>query len=85
MITAAINGSLEEANKDKYHEHTVFGVALPRVCPNVPSIVLSPRATWNNDEGYYETAIKLASFFRENFKKFEEQASPEIIAGGPLK
>jgi phosphoenolpyruvate carboxykinase (ATP) len=85
MITAAINGSLEEANKDKYHEHTVFGVALPRVCPNVPSEVLSPRATWNNDEGYYETAIKLASFFRENFKKFEEQASPEIIAGGPLK
>jgi len=85
MITAAINGSLEEANKDAYHTHTVFGVALPRVCPNVPSEVLSPRATWNNDKGYYETATKLASFFRENFKKFEEQASAEIIAGGPLK
>ena len=85
MITAAINGTLEEANKDNYHIHSVFGVAQPRVCPNVPTDVLSPRATWNNDQGYYETASKLASFFIENFKKFEAQASPEILAGGPLK
>lgn len=85
MINAAMDGTLEAANKDNYHIHSVFGVAQPRVCPNVPTEVLSPRATWNNDEGYYETATKLSTFFRENFKKFEEHASAEIIAGGPLK
>ncbi len=85
MITAAMNGSLEEANKDNYHIHSVFGVQQPRTCPNVPDEVLSPRATWNNDEGYYETAHKLSQTFRENFKKFEEYANDEIMNGGPLK
>lgn len=84
MITAAMDGSLEEANKDNYHIHSVFGVQQPRVCPNVPTEVLSPRKSWNNDKGYYETAQKLADSFKENFKKFEEYANDEIMAGGPL-
>jgi len=84
MITAAMNGSLEEANKDNYHVHSVFGVEQPRVCPNVPTEVLSPRKSWNNDKGYYETAQKLADSFKDNFKKFEEYANEEIMAGGPL-
>lgn len=85
MITAAMDGSLEAANKDNYHVHSMFGVAQPRTCPNVPTDVLSPRATWNNDEGYYETAAKLTTAFKDNFKKFEEHASAEILAGAPLK
>ncbi len=84
MIAAAIDGSLEEANKDNYHTHSVFGVQQPRVCPNVPTDVLSPRKTWNNDEKYYQTAHKLANSFKENFKKFEEYANEEIMKGGPL-
>lgn len=84
MITAAMDGSLEEANKDNYHIHSIFGVQQPRTCPNVPTDVLSPRSTWKNDEGYYETAHKLAGSFKENFKKFEEYANEEIMAGAPL-
>ena len=84
MITAAMDGSLEEANKDNYHIHSIFGVQQPRVCPNVPTEVLSPRKSWNNDEGYYKTAHKLADSFKSNFKKFEDYANEEIMAGGPL-
>ena len=83
MITAAMNGQLEAANKSNYHTHSVFGVQQPRTCPNVPSNVLSPRTTWNNDKGYYDMADKLAKSFRENFKKFEEYANDEIMAGAP--
>ncbi|MFC5193924.1 phosphoenolpyruvate carboxykinase (ATP) [Bizionia hallyeonensis] len=83
MITAAMDGSLEAANKNNYHEHSVFGVQQPKVCPNVPTEVLSPRKSWNNDEGYYKTANKLADSFKENFKKFEEFANAEIMAGAP--
>ncbi|MCL4117206.1 UNVERIFIED_CONTAM: hypothetical protein GTU68_002624 [Idotea baltica] len=83
MITAAMDGSLEAANKDNYHLHSVFGVQQPRTCPNVPTDVLSPRSTWNNDEGYYKTAYKLSESFRENFKKFESFANQEIIEGAP--
>lgn len=84
MITAAMDGSLEAANAGNYHVHSVFGLQQPRTCPNVPTQVLSPRSTWNNDVGYYETAKKLAASFKENFKKFESYANEEILAGAPL-
>ncbi len=84
MISAAMNGELpSEVTHDDYHVHSVFGVAQPRTCPGVPTEVLSPRATWNNDEGYYETAHKLAKSFKENFKKFEAYANEEIMNGQP--
>ncbi|TJY37975.1 phosphoenolpyruvate carboxykinase (ATP) [Pontimicrobium aquaticum] len=83
MITAAMNGELEAANKENYHVHSVFGVQQPRTCPNVPDEVLSPRTMWNNDEGYYNMADKLANSFKENFKKFEDYANDDIMAGAP--
>ncbi|MFD2543252.1 phosphoenolpyruvate carboxykinase (ATP) [Lacinutrix gracilariae] len=85
MITAAMDGSLEAANKDNYHIHSVFGLKQPRTCPNVPTEVLSPRSTWNDDEGYYKTAYKLSNSFRTNFKQFEEFANQEIMDGAPNK
>ncbi|WP_100614087.1 phosphoenolpyruvate carboxykinase (ATP) [Confluentibacter citreus] len=85
MINAALNGDLGLYTYDKYHIHSVFGVAQPRECPGVPSSVLSPRTTWNNDESYYTTAFKLTNAFRENFKKFEAHCSEEIRRGGPQR
>ena len=83
MIAAAMDGSLEAANKDNYHIHSVFGVLQPRVCPNVPTAVLSPRKTWNNDDGFYKIAYELANSFIDNFKQFEAFANAEIIGGAP--
>ena len=85
MISAALSGELGLYSYDKYHIHSVFGVAQPRECPGVPKEVLSPRTTWNNDEAYYTTAFKLTNAFRENFKKFEAFASEEIRRGGPQR
>ncbi|WP_298793428.1 phosphoenolpyruvate carboxykinase (ATP) [uncultured Allomuricauda sp.] len=85
MISAALRGELGLYNYDNYHIHSVFGVAQPRECPGVPTRVLSPRATWNDDEAYYTTAFKLTNAFRENFKKFEAYASEEIRRGGPQR
>lgn len=85
MINAVLNGDLGDYRYEDYHIHSVFGVAQPRECPGVPTSVLSPRTTWNNDEEYYKTAFKLTNAFRENFKKFEEFASEEIRRGGPQR
>lgn len=85
MINAVLNGDLGLYTYDNYHIHSVFGVAQPRECPGVPTTVLSPRATWNNDEAYYKTAFKLTNAFRENFKKYEAFASEEIRRGGPQR
>lgn len=85
MIHAALSGKLGLYSYDTYHIHSVFGVAQPRECPGVPTSVLSPRATWNNDDAYYNTAFKLTNAFRENFKKFESFANEEIRRGGPQR
>jgi len=85
MINAVLNGDLGLYNYDDYHIHSVFGVAQPRSCPGVPTEVLSPRTTWNDDDAYYKTAFKLTNAFRENFKQFEAYASEEIRRGGPQR
>jgi phosphoenolpyruvate carboxykinase (ATP) len=85
MINAVLNGDLGLYTYDTYHIHSVFGVAQPRECPGVPSSVLSPRTTWNNDEAYYTTAFKLTNAFRENFTKYEALCSEEIRRGGPQR
>ena len=85
MITAVLNGELGNYTYEDYHIHSVFGVAQPRKCQGVPSSVLSPRATWNNDAAYYKTAFKLSNAFRKNFKQFEEFANEEIRRGGPQR
>ena len=85
MITAVLEGKLGDYTYEDYHIHSVFGVAQPRTCPGVPTSVLSPRATWNNDEAYYKTAFKLSNAFRMNFKKFEAYANEEIRRGGPQR
>ncbi|REG89697.1 phosphoenolpyruvate carboxykinase (ATP) [Winogradskyella sediminis] len=85
MINAALNGDLQDYTYEDYHIHSVFGVAQPRTCPGVPTDVLSPRTTWNNDEAYYKMAFKLSNAFRENFKKFESYASEEVRRGGPQR
>ena len=83
MINAALSGDLEEANKNNYHTHSVFNLNQPRVCPNVPTSVLSPRMTWNDDVNYYKTAYNLANSFINNFKQFESYSNKEILSGAP--
>ena len=85
MIKAVLNGDLGDYTYENYHIHSVFGVAQPRSCPGVPSELLSPRSTWNDDEAYYKTAFQLSTAFRVNFKQFEEFASEEVRRGGPQR
>jgi phosphoenolpyruvate carboxykinase (ATP) len=61
----------------------VFGLAVPTSCPEVPAEMLQPRNTWSDKAGYDEKAKKVAQLFRDNFKKYEAQASAEVRAGGP--
>jgi phosphoenolpyruvate carboxykinase (ATP) len=80
MITEALTGDL---NNVEYETHPVFGIEVPQTCPNVPDEVLNPRNTWDDKNLYDQKAVELADKFRENFKKFEEFANEEIMAGAP--
>lgn len=81
MITAALEGELENV---AYHTHEVFGLNYPTTCPNVPNEVLDAREMWSDKSAYDVQSNKLAKSFSQNFKKFEDYADDEIIAGGPI-
>ena len=82
MIKAALTGKL---SKVEFHDHPIFGLAMPKTCPDVPNAVLNPRDTWRNEEEYDVTANKLANLFAENFRQYSNKASAEIINAGPVK
>ena len=80
MISAALRGELDKVD---YKEHPVFGMSMPVSCPNVPVEILDPRSTWKDKAAYDATADKLAKQFNDNFNKYKEGASAEILAAAP--
>ena len=80
MISSALEGKLDDV---RYETHPIFGLSMPVECENVPSEVLNPRNTWSDKEAYDKKAKVLAASFQQNFKKFEQQANEEIMAGSP--
>ncbi len=80
MITAALNGELDQVSFDK---HSVFGVEVPTACPQVPAEILNPRNTWKDKGAYDQKANQLAKSFVNNFTKYADFANADILAGAP--
>jgi phosphoenolpyruvate carboxykinase (ATP) len=80
MITAALEGKLDNV---EYEAHPVFGMMMPKECPNVPSEILNPRNTWADKNAYDEKAIALGKQFVKNFEKYTSGVSEEILAAAP--
>lgn len=80
MITAALEGKLEKVS---FHQHPIFGMAIPAECPGVPTEVLDPRSTWANPVAYDEKAAYLAGLFVKNFEKYASGVSADILAAAP--
>lgn len=81
MITAILNGDLDNVD---YEQNFIFGLYMPKYCPGVPTEILDPMNTWLQKGAYVGKAIQLAHSFHLNFEKFAQQASEQIIEGGPL-
>lgn len=80
LITEALSGDLD---KVQYEVHPVFGVSMPKSCPNVPAEILNPRNTWKNKDEYDAKANELALAFNKNFEKFAAKAEKEILDAAP--
>ena len=81
MITAALDSELDQV---AYNTHPVFGYQVPVTCPNVPTEILQPRNTWTDKNDYDKTANKLANLFEENFKKYADGVSEEVLNAAPF-
>lgn len=80
LITAALNGSLDNVD---FEQHPIFGMMMPKSCPNVPADILNPRNTWEDKAAYDAKAKDLAQQFNKNFEKYASGVSEEILAAAP--
>ena len=80
MITAALEGKLDQV---EYEAHPIFGMMMPKECPNVPTEVLNPRNTWADKNHYDIKAKELAAQFIKNFEKYADGVNEEILAAAP--
>ena len=80
IVDAALNGELDDV---EYEEEPLFGLMIPTTVPDIPDEILNPRNTWADKNAYDEKAKRLAEMFRKNFDLCIEDASPEIVSGGP--
>ncbi|WP_029038063.1 phosphoenolpyruvate carboxykinase (ATP) [Salinimicrobium xinjiangense] len=81
MITAILKGELDHVD---FEMHPIFGLFMPKYCPGIPTEILNPMNTWLQKGAYIQKSIQLAHSFHLNFEKFSNEASEQIINGGPL-
>ncbi len=81
LLTAALTGEL---SSQEFQIDPVFQFEIPLHCPGVPDNILQPEKLWDDQEAYFSSYKNLALSFQENFKKYESQASADVIEAGPL-
>jgi phosphoenolpyruvate carboxykinase (ATP) len=80
MVRAALRGELDDVETTT---DPVFGFAIPKAVPYVPSEVLLPRNTWRNPEAYDAKARDLVVLFNKYMNQFAAHMSDEVKAAAP--
>ena len=80
LLNAALDGSLNDV---EMRVDPRFGFEVPVKCEGVPSEILDVRSTWKKPEEYDEAAENLVQLFKDNFERYEEDATTSVMAAGP--
>lgn len=68
LVNGILDGALQTAD---YATDSVFGLAYPTHCGDVPADILNPRDAWADKQSYDDTANKLLGLFTENHAKYQ--------------
>ncbi|AQZ13960.1 PCK1 (YKR097W) [Zygosaccharomyces parabailii] len=81
ILDAIHDGSLAKAS---YETLPIFNLHTPTKVNGVPDSLLNPAKSWVEGTAKYRSAVdSLAEKFIENFKIYQDQATPEVLAAGP--
>lgn len=80
LLNAALVGNLDDV---EYYVDPVFGFQVPKSCLDIPESILYPASSWSSQDEYLSKYRSLASRFIDNFKKFQDDCGPEILASSP--
>ena len=81
LLSAALSGALHDV---QMRVDAVFGFEVPVAVAQVDEHILNPRNTWNDKPAYDTQANKLLKMFQENFTKYRDGLSEEIVAKSGL-
>lgn len=73
-----------ELAKVEYEVYDTFNLNVPKTCPNVPAELLNPAKSWTGTASFKDEVTKLGQLFKENFKKYEDEATEDVIKAGPV-
>jgi phosphoenolpyruvate carboxykinase (ATP) len=73
MVKAALSGVLEEIG---FVKDPIFGLLLPKSCPDVLTALLTPAKNWQDPASYNIEAYKLLNAFDSNFKAHQLDSLP---------
>ncbi|MEM8537232.1 MAG: phosphoenolpyruvate carboxykinase (ATP), partial [Pseudomonadota bacterium] len=77
LLTAALDGSL---SKVEFRKDANFGFDVPVNVPGVPEVLLNPRRTWGDPQGYDAQAEKLVQMFADNFEQYLPYIDEDVKA-----
>ncbi|MCA0872739.1 phosphoenolpyruvate carboxykinase [Seohaeicola saemankumensis] len=77
LLTAALDGTLADA---EFRRDANFGFDVPVDVPGVAEVLLDPRRTWGNPEGYDKQAAKLVQMFADNFEQYVPYIDDDVKA-----
>ncbi len=80
LLAAALDGSLNDA---EFRTDPHFGIQVPVAVPGVDAAILDPRSTWADPAAYDAQARRLVGMFTDNFAKFEEHVSTDVLGAAP--
>ena len=66
----------------EYETYDTFNLNVPTTCPNVPDELLNPKKSWTGKADFKDEVTKLGKLFVDNFKKFQDEATPEVVKAG---
>jgi len=69
--------------KVEYETYETFNLHVPKTCPGVPAEMLNPAKSWTGSADFKEEVTKLGALFVDNFKKYSDEATEEVIKAGP--
>ena len=80
LLNAALTDKLQDV---EYYRDPVFGFDVPKTCPDVPENVLEPWSSWPSREEYDKRYRDLAQRFKDNFAKFADGTTQDVLDAGP--
>lgn len=72
-------------NNSEFITESKFGLSIPKTLGDIDPKVLNPRESWADKAAYDETAEKLATMFRANYKQYVQPGVTDYSEFGPPK